>query len=553
MSIFYSGANMRKIIATALLPFFLLAVSPYQVCLSERALEFQGPPTKTLSPEAKAKLKELQQAKDLIGVIRLWEAEESPVMLTSEQDFDDVLFSFPRADFVPALVEGMKSENKFVARRCLIHLALLHEKAGEDYLLGLMLPEPLPDAQAKQAQQLVKELAVDDAEKRANAEKALIALGPNVADFLRPFEKNDDEKIASGAKKITAYFHDRIQVDFMACLKDIKDPRTLKALRAVVADPKLSPEILSYATHVLGEMGTPQDAALVRPLLKSDNQRITESAIIALGYLKDRESVPDLIALLKRKDTRNAVFVARALAEIGDERAIEPLDKHISAEKDEYTRVEFAYALAAFGKRDYLDKFLQNLKPGDSAWYRIVSCNGNIRGHIDAEATKAIIKALPQSKDDQVVQSAVYSLVRQMPRGDKTFIEIIRTARKDMKITENHYLREINPRLSAMLIMSGDAEEEKAILANVDSDNLDLRGDAYQIMAMVRDMKYIPILIKACDDKELRHYAVSAISTISGEYFIGFFNDPASQMAEINAWYKKYLEQNAPAKPDSQK
>jgi HEAT repeat protein len=70
----------------------------------------------------------------------------------------------------------------------------------------------------------------------------------------------------------------------------------------------------------------PRDASALREILKSDHDQFRWVAASALGDMKDSKSVDDLIWLLQGDPSFQVRYTAaRALAEIGDERAIVPL------------------------------------------------------------------------------------------------------------------------------------------------------------------------------------------------------------------------------------
>lgn len=104
--------------------------------------------------------------------------------------------------------------------------------------------------------------------------------------------------------------------------------------------------IRSAALH--GLSGTRSSVA-VRPLVKllsSDDQKVRTDAIMALEYLGDTSAVPALIEMLPRGG-HDASDAARALAAIGDPRALEPLREAIGQARAEGKEPGF-YMLNAY-------------------------------------------------------------------------------------------------------------------------------------------------------------------------------------------------------------
>lgn len=100
----------------------------------------------------------------------------------------------------------------------------------------------------------------------------------------------------------------------------------------ILTDPNEDVVMRQVAADILGEMG---DAQAVEPLisvLKTHEPSLRMDAAEALGKLKDPAAVDPLIEQLSRSTTPSGgediwgiLAIARALAEIGDKRAIEPI------------------------------------------------------------------------------------------------------------------------------------------------------------------------------------------------------------------------------------
>ena len=102
------------------------------------------------------------------------------------------------------------------------------------------------------------------------------------------------------------------------------DPGVVSALTTVV-DVETDATIVKMALHGLTRTGS--DAAIPGLLrgLDADKPGSRWEAIHGLGQLQARVAVPGLIALLGV--SRSRVKAGRALVEIGDERALEPLQE----------------------------------------------------------------------------------------------------------------------------------------------------------------------------------------------------------------------------------
>jgi hypothetical protein len=100
------------------------------------------------------------------------------------------------------------------------------------------------------------------------------------------------------------------------------NPAAVRALTAVVMrDPDT--EVQRSALCALGRIPDPAVVPALLRGLESRDRVCRMHAILALGRLRSREGVPQLIALLD--DQRSRVEVARSLVSVRDERAVQPM------------------------------------------------------------------------------------------------------------------------------------------------------------------------------------------------------------------------------------
>lgn len=108
----------------------------------------------------------------------------------------------------------------------------------------------------------------------------------------------------------------------------LSEPRDAELLDVYVeALDDENAKVRGIAISALEHLGTPETVpALLEALDDLDNQN-RYKAISGLQRLKEPKAVPKLIKLLEDESTHIVLNVARALGTIGDERAIQPLDK----------------------------------------------------------------------------------------------------------------------------------------------------------------------------------------------------------------------------------
>jgi len=95
----------------------------------------------------------------------------------------------------------------------------------------------------------------------------------------------------------------------------------LRVYRELIANEKEDPGVRAVSARALAFHGSPADALLIAPLLKSDDKRVRQTAARALQRLNNPAVIPDLIAVLDSgkefdRDTRQAA--ASALGQYPD-------------------------------------------------------------------------------------------------------------------------------------------------------------------------------------------------------------------------------------------
>jgi HEAT repeat protein len=171
-----------------------------------------------------------------------------------------------------------------------------------------------------------------------------------------------------------------------------------------------------WAAHGMGELGDARAVADLAGALRSDPvERVRLSAANALGMLRAKESVPALVAALDKKAYENLGTeeedrlpfswlcpvrwaAARALGDIGDKAAVEPLVQQIKAAEGDYAAF-LAEALVRLDAREAVPALREKFRKreSDSAGGRAcVQALGALArpGDADiAETVSALVKA----------------------------------------------------------------------------------------------------------------------------------------------------------------
>ncbi len=195
--------------------------------------------------------------------------------------------------------------------------------------------------------------------------------------------------------------------------------RYLSAIHAAGQSPLLIPlvdskdsGVVSDAIRACGKSAEPGCATVLESKLKSpdfpDARR--SDVILALGDLKDKNAVDDLIAIAKNtdEDKIRRVYAADSLGKIGDARAL-PVLKAMFSENDALVRAYAASALSHFGLEGVFPMLIQGLKDDD--WKVREQCAKALTGNLSSSQADTALPALQyKARYDPISQVRVAAI-----------------------------------------------------------------------------------------------------------------------------------------------
>ncbi len=172
---------------------------------------------------------------------------------------------------------------------------------------------------------------------------------------------SDDELLAILSKNTD------ININITACwfLSRLGDEKAIPILMSLLQDK--NSELRSASARALGELNAKESVEnLITTLAKEKNDEVSEAIVYALGLLGDETAFDILVSILKDKSRSPKIrgFVAEALADLKDQRAVVPL---IEVLKDMSVEVRFwaTFSLGELGDEQALSE-LQKLVISDT-------------------------------------------------------------------------------------------------------------------------------------------------------------------------------------------
>ena len=568
---------MRKLIIMGALFLALLSFAANDLRAEWDVHRYSG-----LNSDTQSKLKQLKENGDLPGIMALWETTADPQNEGSINNaFQDALVSFPRETFIPVLEEGMKSRKRLVADWCISTLLRFHSQKALDFYLNSISLQHLTADEERHANELIDQMKSGDKTKRQDAANGLVDMGRGIIRIVYPLTKGPDEKLARVAQSVIN------RVRFLGLRYDLitrvgvgqrweiwggmlpvgNSDQIISVLRGILKDEPYNYDGVQLAIAMLVKWKKTDDAELIRSYLHGDNDIY---AISAVGQLKDVKSVPVLLEILAEGHKRCSygaeglklcyvAEVARALGEMGDKSAIEPLEKELDAESQltdkadeqhiENSRNDIIAALARCGEKKYLYAMIDKTNPDK---FPVEMCGPDEKG--------VVLEYLPNVKDPDVVFRMVCWLGCYVPEPDEKVMTTLKEVRKGLPSPRHApFMADPFDAISSYLSYHGDAEGKENALQQMKSDAPSTRAHAISMLYRLKDKEsLLPLFIEACDDKgeyipplsgtgfkdEVRETAIMAVTAISGEPFDLWHFDRDRQVKEIKAWYAKYTGQN---------
>ena len=196
------------------------------------------------------------------------------------------------------------------------------------------------EAQRAEAQRLIDQLGGERFADRELAMQRLIAMPLPPTEALRAIADSRDPEVRWRAAKILSVQKPQRAVLMHAVFKTIEHQKTpglaAELLKAVsVCDQRYLRMAVQSALMATAQ---PQDAALLREAIGSDDAEVVIAAIGALGTALQGDAAGDLRPLTTHQSEAIQLAAARALADQGDRAALEPLVKLLQSDELE-TRI----------------------------------------------------------------------------------------------------------------------------------------------------------------------------------------------------------------------
>ena len=410
-----------------------------------------------------------------------------------------------------ALVQALESNNATVWRRAAEVLGrlgddraiapLVNALRDEDSVVWRRAAEVLGELSDEQAVGPLICVLEDEASiVRRRAAEVLGKIGHEraIEPLINAFRDDDPVVRRRAAKALGQIGAERAVGPLIAALAD-KDPSirrgAIEALGTILEVPQLvdlaseAKSVRQSGARALGQLG---DKRAVEPLIATLRDRdpsVRLRAAEALGQLGDKRAVEALIvATIRNRDPSVRRRAADALGKLKAEQSVEPLINALQ-DDDPVVRLQAAEALGRLKDERAVEPLINALQDDDPAMrLQAAEALGRLR---DERAVEPLIDAL-QDKNPSVRQSGARALGQ---LGDKRAVEALITALADEDPS-------VRLRAAEALGQLGDKRAVEALIASLRDADPIVRRRAAEALGQLGDKRAAETLIAALGDED---------------------------------------------------
>ncbi|MFW6162044.1 MAG: HEAT repeat domain-containing protein [Planctomycetota bacterium] len=285
-----------------------------------------------------------------------------------------------------------------------------------------------------------------------------------------------------------------VKADLLEELKWVGGDESVEAIGQFVTDP----ELYDYAAQALVNIGAPDP---LREALPKAKGRVRTALIQGLGTLRDERAVVHILPDVSDPDRDRRLVAMKALANIGDAAAVEPMLKATDAEPA-YERakivealLDLAVRLTEAGETESAARICRHLLETARDTEAHFSCAAliTLARAVGAEAMDDVLAAMESDQPD--IRAAAVQAAIVMPGAEATQRWVARM--KKAKPAGRAAILDL-------LARRGDSAALPAILDAVDDPNPEVRLAALKAALPTGDQRAVPVLTGILDSEEAR-------------------------------------------------
>ena len=304
-------------------------------------------------------------------------------------------------------------------------------------------------------------------------------------------------------------------------LKKIKDPQTIPLLAEGLTSPNV--DIRVRVILALGWLGDPQALPLIRKVASDTEERVREAVIDSLPAIAGADLFQDLLPLIKDDAYNVSSRAIRALADIGDTRAIPVLYNILKEHSDRSIVACAALGLGKLKATIAVPELIGMLDIAHASLHE--ACVQALAQIADPLAVEPLLRVMQTDPDPRVRRMAALGLVyTQKPEVETFFIADI--------TTPDQYSYEIRLKAVNALATMTTPRVIEPLLNALNDENDQVREAAAQALAQRQEARAIPILIQLLFRKKGRMIPIIEDLAIYGAAAI----DPLVTAFQTDEW-----------------
>lgn len=227
-------------------------------------------------------------------------------------------------------------------------------------------------------------------------------------------------------------------------------------------------------------------------LLYDDSGEAAQNAAMALGLIRDKDTIPSLLEILNHENPNTRLYSAMALGRMADKSVSRPLIELLSKEENKKVRAAVITALGFIGDAEFYDIILKHGFEDKDPHVRASAIEALARLKIAPDKISGLIKKALGDINNRVIANACLALWKIGDLSAMTYVT------KLVKNPDKWY------RASASYVLGQIANVEAAnILLSLKNDSdADVRLNVAKSLGNIKTPKAITALIEMLDDED---------------------------------------------------
>lgn len=227
-------------------------------------------------------------------------------------------------------------------------------------------------------------------------------------------------------------------------------------------------------------------------LLYDDHPEAAQHAAMALGFIRDKNTIPALLEILSHESANTRLYAAMALGRMADKSVGAPLTELLKREENKKVRAAVITALGYIGEADYYDTIVKNGFDDKDPHVRASAVEAISKLKIAPEKITGVIKKALGDINNRVIANACIALWKTGDLSAMTYVtKLVKNNDKWYRASASYVLGQI-----------ASVEATNILLSLKNDQEADVRLNVAKALGNIKTPKAITALVEMLDDAD---------------------------------------------------